>query len=118
MQSEAPKYSGGERTGRWISSFEGRMMLPALVILAAISLLWAYQRVFHGLPEGENATFPEMTWREGAIMAPLLVLIVFLGVYPRPVLDRISPSVRDLVTHVEEHSDYRQPAIAAGLVDK
>jgi len=86
------------------------------VILAALYLLWAYQRVFHGRPEGANAAFPEMTMRERAIMAPLVILIVFLGVYPRPVLERIAPAVRDLVTHVEEHSDYRQPAVAAGKV--
>jgi NADH-quinone oxidoreductase subunit M len=84
------------------------------VILAALYLLWAYQRVFHGRPEGENALFPEMTMRERLVMAPLVVLIVVLGVYPRPVLDRIAPSVRELVTHVEEHSDYRQPAVAVG----
>ncbi len=84
------------------------------VILAALYLLWAYQRVFHGRAEGANATFPEMTMRERAIMAPLVVLIVFLGVYPRPVLDRIAPAVHDLVSHVEEHSDYRQPAVAVG----
>jgi NADH-quinone oxidoreductase subunit M len=86
------------------------------VILAAIYLLWAYQRVFHGRPEGANAAFPELTMKERAIMAPLVALIVLLGVYPRPVLDRIAPSVRDLVTHVEQHSDYRQPAVAAGQV--
>jgi hypothetical protein len=38
---------------------------------------------------------------------------VFLGVYPKPVLDRIRPSVTDLVRHVEQHSDYRQPDVAA-----
>jgi NADH-quinone oxidoreductase subunit M len=86
------------------------------VILAAVYLLWAYQRVFHGRPEGANATFPEMTMKERALMAPLVALIVLLGVYPRPVLDRISPSVRDLVAHVEQHSDYRQPAVTAGQV--
>jgi len=86
------------------------------VILAALYLLWAYQRVFHGRPEGANAAFPEMTMRERAVMAPLVVLIVFLGVYPRPVLDRIAPSVQSLVTHVEDRSDYRRPAVAAGRV--
>jgi NADH-quinone oxidoreductase subunit M len=86
------------------------------VILAAVYLLWAYQRVFHGRPEGANAAFPEMTLRERAVMAPLVALIVLLGVYPRPVLDRIAPSVRDLVTHVETHSDYRQPSVAVGPV--
>ncbi len=83
------------------------------VILAAIYLLWAYQRVFQGRAEGANAAFPEMTLRERVVMAPLVALIVFLGVYPKPVLDRIAPSVTALVHHVEEHSDYRQPPVAA-----
>ena len=84
------------------------------VILAAIYLLWAYKRVFHGVPTGENATFPEMTWRERAFMAPLVLLIVALGVFPKPLLDRMSPAVDRLISHVEDHSDYRQPAVAAG----
>ncbi len=84
------------------------------VILAALYLLWAYQRVFHGSPRGDNARFPEMTWRERAVMAPLVVLIVGLGVYPQPVLDRIAPSVAALVRHVEDHSDYRQPTPGSG----
>jgi len=83
------------------------------VILAAIYLLWAYQRVFHGRPEGGNATFPEMTMRERVIMAPLIVLIVGLGVYPKPVLDRIAPAVDQLVSHVERHSDFEAPAVPA-----
>jgi NADH-quinone oxidoreductase subunit M len=82
------------------------------VILAAVYLLWAYQRVFHGEPDDANRDFREITWREGAVLAPLLVLIVFLGVYPKPVLDRMAPSVDRLITHVEHHTDYRQPAVA------
>ena len=84
------------------------------VILAAIYLLWAYKRVFHGIPTGENAHFKEMTWRERAFMAPLVLLIVGLGVFPKPLLDRMSPAVDKLIQHVEDHSDYRQPAVAAG----
>jgi NADH-quinone oxidoreductase subunit M len=74
------------------------------IVIAAVYLLWAYQQVFHGRSEelaGEEQPFREMTWREGLVMAPLVVLIVFLGVYPKPVLDRISPSVDNLVAHVE-----------------
>jgi len=37
---------------------------------------------------------------------------VFMGVYPKPFLDRIAPSVDRLVTHVERNSDYRQPKVA------
>jgi NADH-quinone oxidoreductase subunit M len=82
------------------------------VILAALYLLWAYQRVFHGEPEGENATIPDMTWRERGVMLPLIALIVFLGVYPKPVLDRIQPSVDRLIAHVEQHSDFEEPSVA------
>ena len=94
------------------------VVATAGVILAALYLLWAYQRVFHGRAEGANADFPEMTMRERALMAPLVALIVLLGVYPQPVLDRIAPSVRELISHVEEHSDYRQPAVAAGAAER
>ena len=71
------------------------------VILAAVYLLWAYQRVFHGVPTGDNATMVDMTWRERGIMVPLLAGIIFLGVYPQPVLDRIEPSVSHLMAHVQ-----------------
>jgi NADH-quinone oxidoreductase subunit M len=87
------------------------------VILAAIYLLWAYQRVFHGVPTGANATFAELTMRERAVMAPLVILIVALGVYPKPMLDRISPSVDRLVSHVESHSDFKAPVVPSVAVD-
>ena len=96
-------------THRWWA-----VVATAGVILAALYLLWAYQRVFHGEPEGDNATIADMTWGERAVMAPIIVLIVFLGVYPKPVLDRIEPSVDRLLVHIEERSDQRQPAVAAG----
>ncbi|MDQ3680410.1 MAG: NADH-quinone oxidoreductase subunit M [Actinomycetota bacterium] len=83
------------------------------VILAALYLLWAYQRVFHGTPEGDNAELQDMTLRERAVMAPLLILIVFLGIYPQPVLERINPSVDRLIEHIEEKGEYKQPAVAA-----
>jgi NADH-quinone oxidoreductase subunit M len=71
------------------------------VILAAVYWLWAYQRVFHGVPTGDNATMIDMTWRERGVMLPLIVGIVFLGVYPKPVLDRINPAVNHLIAHVQ-----------------
>ncbi len=105
---------GSFLTRRWFT-----VVAAAGVILAALYLLWAYQRVFHGEPDEENADFAEMTWREGLVMAPLLGLIVFLGVYPKPMLDRIEPSVARLVSHIEEHSDFVEPAVAtAGSGDQ
>jgi NADH-quinone oxidoreductase subunit M len=46
-------------------------------------------------------------------MMPLVGLIVFMGVYPKPVLDRIEPSVERLITHVEDNSDYREPSVSS-----
>ncbi len=71
------------------------------VILAALYLLWAYQRVFHGPAEGDNAEMKELTAWEGLVLAPIIAAIVFLGVYPKPMLERMEPAVDQLVAHVE-----------------
>jgi NADH-quinone oxidoreductase subunit M len=71
-------------------------------ILASLYLLWAYQRVFHGLPDEENARFPDLVTSERLVMVPIIALIVFLGVYPKPVLDRIEPSVNATIAHLEQ----------------
>ena len=90
------------------------------VILAALYLLWAYQRVFHGTPDEENAATPDLTWREGLVLVPFVVAIVFLGVWPKPVLDRIEPAVDALVEHVDDGApqftvpDVPEPAVAGG----
>jgi NADH-quinone oxidoreductase subunit M len=71
------------------------------VILAALYLLWAYQRVFQGEPDDANRSFPDLKLTERLVMLPLVALIVFLGIYPKPVLDRIEPSVKALIARVE-----------------
>jgi NADH-quinone oxidoreductase subunit M len=84
------------------------------VVFATIYLLWAYQRVFHGEPTGDNESMSDMSWRERLVMVPLLAFIVFIGVYPKPLLDRIEPSVGRVMDHVEQQTDYRPPAVAVG----
>ena len=73
------------------------------VILAAVYLLWAYQRVFHGPVSGPNAEMRDLRWREGLLMVPFLAAIVFMGVYPKPVIDRIEPAVDAVIAHVEDN---------------
>ena len=83
------------------------------VILAALYLLWAYQRTFHGVPDDENREHMwDLTTRERFVIAPLLVLIIGMGVYPKPFLDRIDPSVKQLISHVEEQTKAKEPAVA------
>jgi len=88
------------------------VVAAAGVILAALYLLWAYQRVFHGEPSEEDLATPDLRVAELAYIAPFLALIVFLGVYPKPVLDRIEPSVAQLVEHIETATDYEEPDAA------
>jgi NADH-quinone oxidoreductase subunit M len=70
------------------------------VVAAAAYLLWAYQRVFHGRATGANAEIPDATTKERWVLVPVVVLIVVLGVFPHPFLDRITPSVQQLIHHV------------------
>jgi len=70
------------------------------VLASALYLLWAYQRVFHGRAQGANAEIEDATTHEQWVLVPVVVLIVVLGVFPKPVLDRITPSVHQLIQHV------------------
>ncbi|MCU0261849.1 MAG: Fe-S-binding domain-containing protein, partial [Ilumatobacteraceae bacterium] len=79
------------------------------VILAALYLLWAYQRVFHGPVDDDNRSFKEITLKEAAVLLPFIGVIVFTGIYPKPMLDRIQPSVDELIAHVEERTGYEEP---------
>jgi NADH-quinone oxidoreductase subunit M len=88
--------------GTYVSHHWFAVVAATGAILASLYMLWAYQRVFHGEPDEANRTFPDLTIVERLVMVPLICLIVFLGVYPKPVLDRIEPSVNRLLVHVEE----------------
>ena len=104
---------GSFLTARWWT-----VVAAVGVIFAALYLLWAYQRVFHGEPDEANKKFREISFKEGAVLLPFLAAIVFMGVYPKPVLDRIEPSIDKLISHVEDHTDYvePEPTIEIGVV--
>jgi NADH-quinone oxidoreductase subunit M len=68
------------------------------VIFAAAYLLWALQRmIFNRLDQAENERIPDLGPRELALMAPLLIGIVWLGLYPAPVLHRMESAARRYV---------------------
>jgi NADH-quinone oxidoreductase subunit M len=90
------------------------VVATAGVVLAVLYLFWAYQRVFHGAPSGDNAHLPDMTWRERAVMVPLLIAIVFIGVHPKPLLDRIGPSVNSVIDNLQTPTTYRPPTVSVG----
>ncbi len=72
------------------------------VILSAAYALWLYRRMIFGvLDKPALATIKDMGPREIAIMAPLVILTIFYGVYPAPVLDVTQASVKKLVAGYE-----------------
>ena len=82
-------------------------VIPAAfgIVLAAIYLLWAYQRVFHGpVTSDENRTMADLGLREAIMLAPILVLIIAIGVYPKPFLERIEPAAERIVTQLQTSS--------------
>jgi NADH-quinone oxidoreductase subunit M len=73
------------------------------VIFAAVYLLWLIQRVFFGqITNEKNRSLKDLSPREIGLMIPLMFLMVFMGVYPTPFLDRSRESVmaiKERITH-------------------
>jgi NADH-quinone oxidoreductase subunit M len=70
------------------------------VILAALYLLWAYQRMFHGPVGGHAVGLLDLNPREIAVMVPIVALMIGIGLYPQPMYDRVTPSVAQIIEHV------------------
>ncbi|MGH3402238.1 MAG: NADH-quinone oxidoreductase subunit M [Streptosporangiaceae bacterium] len=85
------------------------------IILAAIYMLWMYQRTMTGPVRAEEvASMPDLKVRELWAVGPLIALIIALGVYPQPVLKIIDPAVNH--TLVQVHSrDPAPTAVTTGL---
>ena len=82
------------------------MKIPATgVILAAVYMLWMFQRVMFGtVTHPENEKIPDMTRHELATLIPILALIFWIGIYPKPFLDTMDASVK----HVLEQAGHRE----------
>jgi NADH-quinone oxidoreductase subunit M len=68
------------------------------VIVAAAYLLWALQRIIYNpLDKHENEKLTDLTPRELVVLLPLLAGILWIGVYPQPILRRMEPSARAFI---------------------
>ena len=70
------------------------------VVLAAIYLLWSYQRVAHGPVREEHRALPDVSRREVVVLAPVLALLLVFGVAPGILTRDIDPATRRVVEHV------------------
>jgi len=85
--------------GTWTSHAVGHAWIVTMfaatgVIWAAVYMLWMLQRVVFGeVTNPANARLEDLNSRELALIVPLMILMFFMGVYPRVFLDRSQPSV-------------------------
>ena len=84
------------------------------IVLAALYVLLLIQRAVHGPVRGlvTDTAFPDLRRRELAVVAPLLALVIGLGVYPQPLLDLINPAVSATMTDIGSDPAGTRPATA------
>jgi NADH-quinone oxidoreductase subunit M len=80
----------------WLAAAFGATAL----VLSSIYMLWLYQRVMTGPVNRGNGHIRDLVPREVVVVAPLLALLLFLGFYPKPVLDIINPGVDHTLTTI------------------
>lgn len=74
------------------------------VILSAVYMLWMVQRVVFGeITKEKNRTLPDLNLREKFVLIPLVILIIFMGVYPSFFLDRTAEQIKQIRTVVEKN---------------
>jgi len=86
-------------------AFEAKVVWGALaatgIILGAAYMLWLYQRVFFGQASKTNESLKDLDGREFWQFAPLIILIFWIGVYPKPLLSYIEPQTNVVVAQVQ-----------------
>lgn len=90
------------------------------LVLSAVYILWMYQRMMtgpvpEGLTDGEHR-IRDLVPRELAVVAPLIALLLVLGIYPKPALDVINPAVQHTLTTIGQSDPVPSapPTIAEG----
>ena len=71
------------------------------VILAAVYMLWMFQRVMFGTPDSTNESLPDLKPREIVVLLPILLFIVWIGVYPNSFLKPMKVSVDAVAAKVK-----------------
>jgi NADH-quinone oxidoreductase subunit M len=80
------------------------------IVLAALYILLTYQRMFTGPAREYASRWRDLNAREAWVVAPLIAVIIALGVYPKPVLDVLNPSVERTLRQV--HVQDPAPTVA------
>ncbi|CQD22965.1 proton-translocating NADH-quinone oxidoreductase subunit M [Mycobacterium lentiflavum] len=79
------------------------VLAATALVLSAIYVLWAYQRMMTGPLTDGNDRIHDLVRRERVVVAPLLALLLVLGIYPKPALDLINPAISHTLTTIGQH---------------
>jgi len=86
------------------------------VILAAAYLLWALQRIIYNpLDKPTNEHLTDLNWREIGLLVPVLFAILWLGLYPKPVLARMEAATTSFVRTVEAGASRQAASLPGGV---
>src|SRR5574341_339454 len=89
--------------GTFKSNIVYAVLAASGVILAAIYMLWMYQRVFFGkVTNPANEKLLDLNLREKLILVPLVILVFWIGLYPKPYLSKMEKSVESLFEFVDK----------------
>ena len=95
--SEAFSFLGAFQTFRWLT-----IASTLGIVLTAAYMLWTLQRVFLGTLPDKWKDLPDINGRELVALVPLAIIVIFLGIYPAPLLDLMNASANHLVDFVRE----------------
>lgn len=88
----------------WNFNYVATMLAGTGVIFAAVYLLWMIQRVFFGkITNAKNKSLTDLSWREIGLLSPLLFLMLYMGVYPTPFLNKSRETVVAIQERVMGH---------------
>lgn len=85
------------------------------VVLAAVYMLWMLQRMIFGkITSEENRNLPDLNWRELAYLLPIIIFIIWIGVYPMTFLEKMEPSLERILKNYEERVQEYNPDAVIG----
>jgi NADH-quinone oxidoreductase subunit M len=99
---------GAFKVNTWVAFFA-----TTGLILGAVYMLYLYRRVIFGVITREDVrAMLDLNWREVAVFAPLIAIVIWMGIYPSSFLHPMQPAIAHIVQHIEAA---RQPAHATSL---